>query len=64
MDGRTADQESWIAGAMSVVSTLWPWWVGLFDFHAWREIGAFLVPALFLLAVLMFWGIRRMHMSG
>lgn len=49
---------------MSAVSTLWPWWVGLFDIYAWREIGAFLVPGLFLLAVLMFWGIRRMHMSG
>lgn len=49
---------------MSAVSTLWPWWVGLFDIYAWREIGAFLVPGLFLLAVLMFWGIRRMHMGG
>ena len=49
---------------MSVVSTLWPWWTGLFDFYAWREIGAYLVPALFVLAVVMFWGIRRMHVGN
>lgn len=64
MDGRATDQEGWLAGAMSAIGELWPWWVGLFDIYAWREIGAFLVPGLVLLAVVMFWGIRRMHMGN
>jgi hypothetical protein len=64
LDGQATDQEGWLARAMSVAGELWPWWVGLFDFHAWREIGAYLVPALVLLAVLMFWGIRRMHLGN
>ena len=64
MDGQSADNDGWLANALSAGSTLWSWWVGLFDFHAWQEIGAFLVPALFLLAVLMFWGIRRMQLGN
>ncbi len=63
MDGQT-DQEGWLAGALSVVWDLWSLWTGLFDFYAWREIGAYLVPALFILAVMMFWGIRRMHLRS
>lgn len=63
MDGQ-ADQEGWLAGPMSVVGDLWSSWAGLFDFYAWREIGAYLVPALFILAVMMFWGIRRMHIRN
>ncbi len=61
MDEQAAEMDGWLAHAMSALGELWPWWVGLFDVHAWREIGAFLVPALLLLVLLMFWGIRRMH---
>lgn len=61
MGGRTADQEGWLARTLSGAGDLWTWWTGLSDFHAWQEIGAYLVPALFVLAVIMFWGIRRMH---
>lgn len=64
MGGQTADQEGWLARALSVVGDLWAWWTGLSDIYAWQEIGAYLVPALFVLAVFMFWGIRRMHLGN
>lgn len=42
----------------------WAWWQGLFDSYAWREIGAFVVPALIVVAIVMFRGISRMHLRG
>jgi len=50
------EPDGWLAQA-------WAWWTGLSDVYAWQEIGAFLVPALVVLAIVMFWGIRRMHLG-
>lgn len=50
------EPDGWLAQA-------WTWWTGLSDIYAWQEIGAFLVPALVVLAIVMFWGIRRMHLG-
>lgn len=63
MGGQAADQEGWLARAMSAAGDSWVWWIGLSDIPAWQEIGAYLVPALIVAAVVMFWGIRRMHLG-
>lgn len=56
MDRQSAEPDGFLAG-------IWGWWTGLSDAYAWQEIGAFLVPGLIVLAVVMFWGIRRLHLG-
>ena len=56
MGGQADESDGFLAG-------IWGWWVGLSDAYAWQEIGAFLVPGLTVLAIAMFWGIRRMHLG-
>ncbi len=56
MDGQAVEPEG-------VLARLWGWWVGLSDAYAWQEIGVILVPSLVVLAIVMFWGIRRMHLG-
>ena len=56
MDGQAAEPDGFLG-------RLWGWWVGLSDAYAWQEIGAVLVPSLVVIAVVMFWSIRRMHLG-
>lgn len=57
------DQEGWPVRMLSALRGGWDWWIGLSEAYAWQEIGAFLIPALLVVAVVMFWGIRRMHLG-
>ena len=61
MDEQAAQSEGWLARVLSAIDGAWVWWTGLFGAYAWQEIGAYLVPALAVIVVLMFWGIRRMQ---
>lgn len=63
MEGESSGPEGWIESIGSAAGAAWGWWVGLSDAYAWQEIGAVLVPGLLVLAVLMFWGIRRMQLG-
>ncbi|MGP1397880.1 MAG: hypothetical protein ACTS3R_20435 [Inquilinaceae bacterium] len=48
---------------LSPLAAAWNWWQSLFAMYAWQEIGAYLVPALIVLVVVIFWSITRMHLN-
>ena len=63
--GVTVDLYQWLVvdRALPWLGQAWEWWVNLFPQYAWQEIGAYLVPFVAVLMVVLFYRILRLHMN-
>ena len=66
-EGAPAGFWGWLVGPdgpLDRAAAAWSWWRHLLDGYAWQEIGCFVLPAMIVVAILMFRGISRLHLRG